>query len=89
MIVRKNVRSTVKKPEMYYDDHHVYLVKNQVEVKENEDQDNEFIGYEVGEEIEYDKDEFLTALSTGQVSLNDRATAMEDMILEMSQVVYA
>lgn len=89
MIVRKNVRSTVKKPEMYYDDHHVYLVKNQVEVKENEGQDNEFIGYEVGEEIEYDKDEFLTALSTGQVSLNDRATAMEDMILEMSQVVYA
>ena len=89
MIVRKNVRSTVKKPEMYYDDHHVYLVKNQVEVKENEGQDNEFIGYEVGEEIEYDKDEFLTALSTGQVSLSDRATAMEDMILEMSQVVYA
>ena len=89
MIVRKNVRSTVKKPEMYYHDHHVYLVKNQVEVKENEGQDNEFIGYDVGEEIEYDKDEFLTALSTGQVSLSDRATAMEDMILEMSQVVYA
>ena len=89
MIVRKNVRSTVKKPEMYYDDHHVYLVKNQVEVKENEGLENEFIGYEVGEEIEYDKDEFLTALSTGQVSLSDRATAMEDMILEMSQVVYA
>lgn len=89
MIVRKNVRSTVKKSEMYYDDHHVYLVKNQVEVKENEGQDNEFIGYEVGEEVEYDKDEFLTALSTGQVSLDTRATAMEDMILEMSQVVYA
>lgn len=89
MIVRKNVRSTVKKPEMYYDDHHVYLVKNQVEVRENEGQDNEFIGYEVGEEVEYDKDEFLTALSTGQVSLDTRATAIEDMILEMSQVVYA
>lgn len=89
MIVRKNVRSTVKKPEMYYDDHHVYLVKNQVDVRENEGQDNEFIGYEVGEEVEYDKDEFLTALSTGQVSLDTRATVMEDMILEMSQVVYA
>ena len=89
MIVRKNVRSTVKKPEMYYDDHHVYLVKNQVEVKENEGLENEFIGYEVGEETEYDKDEFLSALASGQVSLDTRATAIEDMILEMSQVVYA
>lgn len=84
MIVRKNVRSTVKKPEMYYDDHHVYLVKNQVEVKENE-----FIGYEVGEETEYDKDEFLSALASGQVSLNDRTTTVEDAILEMSEVIYA
>lgn len=89
MIVRKNVRSTVEKPEMYYDDHHVYLVKNQTAITENEGQENEFIGYEVGEEIEYDKDEFLTALSLGQVSLDSRTTAMEDMILEMSEVVYA
>ena len=89
MVVRKHVRSTFKKPDVYYDDHHVYLVKKQVEVRENEGQDNEFIGYEVGEEVEYDKDEFLTALSTGQVSLDTRATAIEDMILEMSQVVYA
>ena len=89
MIVRKNVRSTVKKPEMYYDDHHVYLVKNQVEVKENEGLENEFIGYEVGEETEYDKDEFLSALASGQVSLNDRTTIVEDVIIEMSEVIYA
>ena len=87
MIVRKNIRSTVKKPEMYYDDHHVYLVKNQVEVKENEGLENEFIGYEVGEETEYD--EFLSALVSGQVSLNDRTTIVEDAILEMSEVIYA
>ena len=89
MIVRKNIRSTVKKPEMYYDDHHVYLVKNQVEGKENEGLENEFIGYEVGEETEYDKDEFLSALVSGQVSLNDRTTIVEDAILEMSEVIYA
>ena len=89
MIVRKNIRSTVKKPEMYYDDHHVYQVKNQVEVKENEGLENEFIGYEVGEETEYDKDEFLSALVSGQVSLNDRTTIVEDAILEMSEVIYA
>lgn len=89
MIVRKNVRSTVKKQEMYYDDYHVYLVKNQVEVKENEGLENEFIGYEVGEETEYDKDEFLSALASGHVSLNDRTTIVEDAILEMSEVIYA
>ena len=38
---------------------------------------------------EYEKDEFLSALSSGQVTLNDRATALEDALLEMSEVVYA
>ena len=89
MIVRKNVRSTVQKPEMYYDDHHVYLVKNQKEVKENVGEENEFIGYEVEEEIEYEKDEYLELITNENIALNDRVTATEDMILEMSEAVYA
>lgn len=85
----KNVRSTIEKPNMYFDDAHVYVVEGQKKVEENVGEDNEFIGYEVETEYEYEKDEFLQALSSGQIELGTRTTAMEDMILEMSEVVYA
>ncbi len=89
MVVHKNVRSTVKKPAMYHDEYHVYVVKDQHEVKENVGEDNEFIGYEVAEEIQYDKDEFINELAAGNISLDTRATALEEMILELSMEVYA
>ena len=89
MKVCKNVRSTIEKPNMYFDDAHVYVVEGQKKVEENVGEDNEFIGYEVETEYEYEKDEFLQALYSGQIELGTRTTAMEDMILEMSEVVYA
>ncbi len=82
MVVHKNVRSTVEKPSMYYDDDHVYIVNGQKAVSENVGEDNEFIGFEVEEEIEYGKDEYI-ALQAQQV------TSCEDMIIELSEVVYA
>ena len=82
MVVYKNVRSTVEKPSMYYDENHIYIVNGQKAVKENIGEDNEFIGFEVEEEIEYGKDEYI-ASQTKQV------TSCENMILELSEVVYA
>lgn len=81
MVVHKNVRSTVEKPSMYYDENHVYIVNGQKAINENVE-DNEFIGFEVEEEIEYSKDEYI-ALQAKQVTL------CENMILELSEVVYA
>ena len=89
MVVHKNVRSTVEKPKMYHDEYHVYVVKGQHKVEENIGEENEFIGYEVAEELQYDKDEFIDELAAGNISLDTRATALEDMILELSEAVYA
>lgn len=82
MVVHKNVRSTVEKPSIYRDDYHVYVVKGQHQISENVGEENEFIGYEVDEEIQYDKDEYIDKLIAGN-------TALEDMILELSEIVYA
>lgn len=38
---------------------------------------------------EYEKDEFLSALSTGQLDITDRQNILEEAILEMSEAVYA
>ena len=38
---------------------------------------------------EYEKDEFLAALSSGQIDLKDRQNILEEAILEMSVTVYA
>lgn len=82
MVVHKNVRSTVEKPNIYRDEYHVYVVKGQRKVEENVGEENEFIGYEVAEEIQYDKDEYIDKLAADNVML-------EDMILELSEIVYA
>lgn len=81
MVVHKNVRSTVEKPSMYYDDDHVYIVNGQKAVSENVGEDNEFIGFEVEEEIEYGKDEYIASQAK-------QVTSCENMILELSEVVY-
>lgn len=98
MKVMENVQSTVKPlKEVEFDQNHVYLYANVVEVPE-EDRLAETEQLAEGQELvplytytvtEYEKDEFLSALSSGQVTLNDRATALEDALLEMSEVVYA
>ena len=51
-------------------------------VKENIGEDNEFIGFEVEEEIEYGKDEYIASQAK-------QVTSCENMILELSEVVYA
>ena len=97
MKVVKNVQSTVKPHEVEFDEKHVYGNSDIVEVPA-EDRVAETEQLEEGQELtplysytvtEYEKDEFLSALSSGQLTLNDRATALEDAILEMSEVVYA
>lgn len=97
MKTMENVQSTVKPKEVEYDGNHVYVNTNVKEVPESE-RVAEKEQLEDGQELvplysytvqEYEKDEFLTALSAGQVTLNEIATAIEDMILEMSEVVYA
>ena len=82
MVVHKNVRSTVEKPSMYYDENHVYTVNGQKAINENIGEDNEFIGFEVEEEIEYGKDEYIASQAK-------QVTSCENMILELSEVVYA
>ena len=82
MVVYKNVRSTVEKPSMYYDENHVYIVNGQKAINENVGKDNEFIGFEVEEEIEYGKDEYIASQAK-------QVTSCENMILELSEVVYA
>lgn len=94
MKVTEGVQSTVKPNALEFDELHVYVYSDIKEVPEDElpvreDGEQEsptLYSYTV---TEYEKDEFLSALSNGQVKLDTRATAIEDMILEMSEVVYA
>lgn len=104
MKVTEKVYSTVKPKSVEFDSNHVYVHENIVEVPDSE-RAAELEQLEEGQELsplyqykttEYDKDEFLQALSTGQVNLNgsmadleQRATDIEDMILELSGAVYA
>lgn len=80
-----------------FDSNHVYLHENIVEVPE-EERTSEIEQLEEGQELvpmfqykttEYGKDEFLQLLSSGQLSLDSRANDLEEMILELSSVVYA
>lgn len=97
MKVTEKVLSTVKPKAVEFDNNHVYLHENIVEVPE-EDRTSEIERLEEGQELvplfqykttEYDKDEFLQLLSSGQLSLDSRANDLEEMILELSSVVYA
>lgn len=82
---------------MEFDTNHVYVHENIVEVPE-EERASEIAQLEEGHELvpmyqykttEYEKDEFLQMLSVGQVSINSDITDLQDMILELSGVVYA
>ena len=82
---------------MEFDNSHVYLNTNIKEVPESERQ-SEKDQLEEGQPLTpmyeytvetYGKDEFLQALQNGQVSLDTRATSIEDALLEMSEMVYA
>lgn len=93
----ENVKSTVKPQSMEFDNSHVYLNTDIKEVPESERQ-SEKDQLEEGQSLTpmyeytvetYEKDEFLQALQNGQVSLDTRATSIEDALLEMSEMVYA
>lgn len=82
---------------MEFDNSHVYLNTNIKEVPESERQ-SEKDQLEEGQPLTpmyeytvetYGKDEFLQALQSGQVTLDTRATNIEDALLEMSEMVYA
>lgn len=82
---------------MEFDNSHVYLNTDIKEVPESERQ-SEKDQLEKGQSLTpmyeytvetYEKDEFLQALQNGQVSLDTRATSIEDALLEMSEMVYA
>lgn len=82
---------------MEFDNSHVYLNTNIKEVPESERQ-SEKDQLEEGQALTpmyeytvetYEKDEFLQALQDGQVTLDTRATSIEDALLEMSEMVYA
>ena len=97
MKVTEKVFSTVKPKAVEFDSNHVYLHENIVEVPE-EERTSEIEQLEEGQELvpmfqykttEYDKGEFLQLLSSGQLSLDSRANDLEEMILELSSVVYA
>ena len=82
---------------MEFDEKHVYVHENIVEVPE-EERTSEIAQLEDGQELvplyqykttEYEKDEFLQMLSAGQITLSSDITDLQDMILELSGVVYA
>lgn len=93
----EKVQSTVK-PEnaVGFDQNHVYVYSEVREIPDEERTDLDM--REEGAEVptlyeytveEYEKDEFLAALSSGQVDLHDRQSMLEEAILEMSETVYA
>lgn len=92
----EKVQSTVRPSgRIGFDQNHVYVYSNVKEVPEEErtDLDNREETevptlYEYSVE-EYEKDEFLSALSTGQLDITDRQNILEEAILEMSEAVYA
>lgn len=87
MVIRKNVRSTVKKDPLYVDEYHVYVVEGQKEVKENIGKDNEFIGYEVATETEYTKDEYIQMVSDRNSTLEDELTGTQVALTEMYELL--
>ena len=87
MVVRKNVRSTVKKDPLYADEYHVYVVEGQKEVKENVGKDNEFIGYEVATETEYTKDEYIQMVSDKNSALEEELTNTQIALTEVYELL--
>ena len=87
MVVRKNVRSTVKKDPLYVDEYHVYVVEGQKEVKENVGKDNEFIGYEVATETEYTKDEYIQRVSDKNSALEEELTNTQIALTEVYELI--
>lgn len=78
MIIYNDVKSTTRLPDLYYDDYHVYVVKQQTEVSENVGSVNEFVGYKSQVTI-YTKDEYIIATSKQLNGLSFRVD--EDNVL--------
>ena len=78
-VVKQNIQSTVKPKEVEFNDKYVYINSN---IQESD-------GMYTYTVRKYEKDEFIMALSDGQVLLNDRTTMIEDALLEISEVIYA
>lgn len=88
MKVIENVQSTVKPKEVEFDQFHVYVNTNIKEVPDEERPYGVFSTLYSYKVTEYEKDEFLSALSLGQVTINNKTSALEEMVLDMSTVVY-
>ena len=80
--VKHNVCSTIKPKEVEYNDKYVYVNSD---VRESNGSAGNMYTYTV---TKYEKDEFIMALSNGQISLGERALAIEDALLEISEIIY-
>ena len=97
MQVFEKVFSTVKPEKVTFDEKHVYVNEDISEVPEDErEAEKEMLpgGAELPtlyqyKVTQYDKDEYIESTSQKQKALDQRATDIEDMILEISEVVYA
>lgn len=83
MKVINNVQSTIRPKEVEYNDKYVYVNSNIHEITVSS---MKMYEYTV---TKYEKDEFIIALSNGQLILGERATMIENALLEMSEVIYA
>lgn len=71
-----NVRSTAPAVQpVETDDYHVY-VNNGITTVDDED----FTGFEIAEQIVYDKDEYIAVISAENAELNDRTTEVEGTV---------
>jgi len=86
----KNVQSNVRPEQVTFDEKHVYVHENITEIEvENHDEEETTTKMYQYDTKEYEKDEFLAALSSGQVTLTSDVDDLTTAILEMSEVVYA
>ncbi len=97
MEIIEDVRSYDKPNNLEFNANYVYINEDISEVPQ-EERSTELEGLEEGQELSplykykvtrYEKDEFLLMLSKGQVTLNNDVTDLQDMILELSGIVYA
>lgn len=83
MEVKHNVNSTRRPKEVEYNDNYVYVNSD---IREVEELVTTMYYYTV---TKYEKDEFIVALSDGQLILGERASMIENALLEISEIIYA
>lgn len=78
----EKVRSTVKPESLVIDGHSVWISENIVEVSENDNEENEFEGYEYTQ-IQYSKDEYILQID---IQRETDKTATDLAIAELASI---